>query len=190
MIDRNGWTRHLTKNLFLWLPLAYVAWLLISPAYNAFLTEAAQNVVRLSESPSVTRFEPHDKHYSVLTHDSGELSGKRLYSIRVTDIHFNLVLLAALFLAVPGVPIKRRWQSLGYALLFAVIFHLVDLVFWIKFAYSTQLGSWSASHYGSLAQNFWGLGKHLLDLPFKLGLPLLLWAYFFLSELLGKPNDQ
>jgi hypothetical protein len=42
----------------------------------------------------------------------------------------------------------------------------------------------SARHYGPVARNFWGLGKHLLDLPLKLGLPLLLWAAFYLRLVL------
>ena len=37
----------------------------------------------------------------------------------------------------------------------------------MKFVYATQLGAWSLAHYGAFARNFWGLGKHLLDLPFK-----------------------
>ncbi len=55
----------------------------------------------------------------------------------------------------------------------------------MKFTYATQLGAWSVAHYGSFAQNFWGLGKHLFDLPFKLTLPFLLWAVFYLRELPG-----
>ena len=57
-------------------------------------------------------------------------------------------------------------------------------MFWVKFVYATQLGSWSAANYGPWQQNFWGLGKHLLDLPFKFSLPLLLWAGFYLRQLL------
>jgi hypothetical protein len=190
VLHRQAWTLRLTRNLLLWLPVSYVVWLLLTPFYNTFLAEAAQNLVRLTESPSVTRLTPHDANYLVVTHDQGDLAGKRIYSVRTTDIHFNLVLLAALFLAVPGASAKRRWACLGYALLFAVFFHLIDLFFWVKFAYATQLGSWSAEHYGAFGQNFWGLGKHLLDLPFKLGLPLLLWGYFFLGELLGPVQDS
>jgi hypothetical protein len=57
-------------------------------------------------------------------------------------------------------------------------------VFWV-FAYATQLGEWSQEHYGSFAQTFWGLGKHLLDLPFKFGLPLILFAGYYYDWLLS-----
>ncbi len=186
-MSRSDWTPRFARRLLLWLPLAYLGWLVVTPVYNVFLIEAAQNLVRLTESPSVTRLDGNDAHYLIVTHETGELSGQRLYSVRVTDVHFNLVMLVALFLAVPGVSARRRWENLGYAALLFVIFHVVDLFFWIKFVYATQLGTWSASHYGAFGQNFWGMGKHLLDLPVKLGLPLLLWGYFFLGELLGRP---
>ena len=59
----------------------------------------------------------------------------------------------------------------------------MDLFFWVKFIYATQLGSWSLEQYGALTRNVWGMGKHVLDLPVKLGLPLLLWAVSFWEEL-------
>jgi len=82
------------------------------------------------------------------------------------------------------VPWRQRWANLGWALLVAVFFHLLLVLLWVKFTYATQLGAWSLAHYGPLARNFWGLGKHLLDLPVKLALPLVLWAAFYLRRLL------
>ena len=64
----------------------------------------------------------------------------------------------------------------------------------VKFIYATQLGAWSAENYGSWGQNFFGLGKHLLDLPFKFALPLLLWSALYLRQLLpgtdGRPSPE
>ena len=45
-----------------------------------------------------------------------------------------------------------------------------------------KLGAWSNEHYGPVAQNLWGFGKHLLDLPFKLALPFILWAGFYFQD--------
>ena len=113
--------------------------------------------------------------------------------MRVTDIHFPLVLLIALFLAPPDVPAAERFANLGYALLITLFFEVIDLFFWVKFAYATQLGQWSAAHYGPFARNFWGLGKHILDLPVKLALPFALWAALYLrhltGEIFGQPDD-
>ena len=66
----------------------------------------------------------------------------------------------------------------------------ISLLFWVKFIYTTQLGEWSAAHWSAWQINFWGLGKHLLDLPFKFSLPLLLWAGFYLREMLPKPKKR
>src|SRR5262249_54983166 len=60
---------------------------------------------------------------------------------------------------------------------------IVLVAFIVKAAYATRLGAWSAAHYGVFARNFWALGKHLLDLPLKLALPLLLWCAFYLPDL-------
>ncbi|HYG64749.1 MAG TPA: hypothetical protein VEL74_19370, partial [Thermoanaerobaculia bacterium] len=81
---------------------------------------------------------------------------------------------------------RRRLESLGWASLATVFFDLFLILFQVKAVYATQLGDWSANHYGPVARNLYGLGRHLLDLPFKLGLPLLLWAGFYLDELPGR----
>ena len=90
----------------------------------------------------------------------------------MTDLHFHLVLLGALFLAVPGVPWRKRLENLGWAVLVTVFFDLFLCFFVVKCAYATKLGAWSLAHYGPFARNAYGLVQHLLDLPFKLGLPL------------------
>ena len=112
------------------------------------------------------------------------MSGKQgfVYKFRVTDLHFTLILTVALFLAVPAVERRRRAENLGWALLLSVLFHLLVLFFVVKFVYSTQLGAWSNEHYGPVAQNLWGFGKHMLDLPFKLALPFILWVAFYFTD--------
>ena len=82
----------------------------------------------------------------------------------------------------PGIERRRRAENLGWALLASVVFHILVLFFFVKFVYSTQLGAWSNEHYGPVAQNLWGFGKHLLDLPFKLALPFILWAAFYFHD--------
>ena len=183
-----GWTQALTRRLLLWLPLSLLLWTLLTPAYNRFLIEATGNVVGLLERPNATRLERLDRHYMLVSRMDGTAGGQLPRKVRVTDVHFHLVLLAGLFLAVPGVPLRRRLANLGTASLVAVIFHIVDLFFWVRFLYATQLGAWSVANYGPIAQNFYGLGKHLLDLPVKLGLPLLLWGVYYFRELLPAPR--
>jgi hypothetical protein len=169
-----------------WAVPAALVWFLLAPYYNLYLATAGERLVRFGERPAVTRLPLSRGQDALVTRSDTRAGGRLPYSLHLSDVHFPVVLLVALFLAVPGVPWRRRLTNLAYALLFSVGFHLLDVVFWVKFVYATQLGDWSLRHYGPLARNFWGLGKHVLDLPVKLGLPLLLWSWFYLGELLGR----
>jgi hypothetical protein len=194
-----SYTRFL-RHVALWLVPSVLLWIAITPFYNRFLRESAETLVRLTERPAVTRLYAAPKsekrahqevHYLVITRDDYRAPAKGfLYSVRTTDLHFPLVYLWAIFMAVPGVALGTRLARTGWATLIQVFFHLVLLVFWVKFAYSTQLGPWSEAHYGAASQTFWGLGKHLLDLPFKFGLPLILWAGFYYETLTWGPEQR
>ncbi len=177
-----SWSGRFALGAALWLIPVAIVWVSLTPFYNVFLTTAAENLVRLTESPNATRLLEHDEHHFIVTRT--DVPDNRLGSVRVTDVHFPLLMLGAFFLAVPGIPWRQRLENLGWAVLISICFHIVSLLFWVKFIYATQLGEWSAANYSAWQMNFWGLGKHLLDLPFKFSLPLLLWAAFYLGELL------
>jgi len=184
--QRRGWALRLARNLAFTAPIAMVLWLLVSPFLSLFISKAAERLTRLGERSSVTRIELSQGEDALISRGDTRAGGRLPYSVRVTDIHFPLVLLIAIFLATPDVAAGERFANLGYALLIIMFFFIVDLFFWVKFAYATQLGAWSAAHYGPFARNFWGLGKHVLDLPVKLALPFALWAAFYLRQLTGE----
>jgi hypothetical protein len=177
-----SWPGRLVRNLLLWILPVVALWVLFTPFYNRFLALASERLTRAGEFPAVTRLAIQDTHQVVVTRS--DVSGKDgfIYRFRITDVHFNLILTIALFLAVPAVEGRRRAENLGWALLLSVLFHILVLFFYVKFVYSTQLGAWSNDHYGPVAQNLWGFGKHLLDLPFKLALPFMLWAGFYFAD--------
>lgn len=172
--------RRFLRNLALWLVPVVLAWVLLTPLYNFFLVTAGENLLHLIESPDETRL-GLDEHQAQVVHIG---LGRQVYGFRITDLHYPVVLAAVLFLAVPGVPLRQRLENLGIALLVLVFFHLLLIVAWVKFAYATQLGEWSTEHYGPVAREAWGMTKHLLDLPIKLALPLVLWAFYYLKLLL------
>ena len=180
----DSWSWRFVLGVTLWLIPVAAVWSLLTPVYNRFLTESAENLVRLTESPRVTRLLAHDDHHLVVTRTDYATARGWLGSVRTTDVHFPLVMLGAFFLAVPGVAWRRRLENLGWATLISIFFHIISLLFWVKFIYTTQLGAWSAVHFDTWQINFWSLGKHLLDLPFKFALPLLLWTAFYLRELM------
>ena len=183
-MDRHRWALRLVRNVLLWLIPAAVVWALLTPYYNRFLEAAGQNAAHLIESPNVTRLYPKDSDFALIARLDFPREHEVVGSMRVTDLHFPFILLVALFMGVPEVGWRERLANLGWALLISACFDVVLTLFWIEFMYTTQLGDWSLSHYGAFARNFWGLGKHVLDLPVKLGLPFLLWSWFYLGRLL------
>jgi hypothetical protein len=174
------------RSTLLWAIPATLLWLAITPTYNRFLARAAENAVQLTESPNHTTLRRHDPHTFLIYRDDLEAptSTGHVSSVRVTSYHFMLIFTAAIFLGVPDVPLRRRFEALGWAALVSAFFHIFALLFRIKFIYATQLGAWSAQNYDTFGQNFWGLGRHLLDLPFRFALPLILWSSFYLDRLL------
>jgi hypothetical protein len=175
---RAGWTRRFARNVLLWLVPAAVVWLVLTPWYNQALIRGAESLLHLFESPNQSRLYLKADHY--LTIVRGDYRGGQAVAgeFRVSDSHFNWIMLAALFLAVPDLPWRARLRNLGRAAAIMAVFHLALVLFHIEFFPATQLGEWSVRHYGPFARNLFGLGKHLLDLPFKFGLPLALWAAF------------
>lgn len=182
--SRSSWAGRLIRNVLLCIVPVWLVWMAITPFYNQFVTTAAENLLLLTESPNVSDLLIQNAHTTHIRRRDFPPSRSLVGTVRVTDLHFHLVLLGALFLATPGVPWRERLSNLAWALLIAVFFHLLLLFFWVKFVYATQLGSWSLAHYGPLARNFYGMGKHLLDLPVKLALPLVLWAAFYFGRML------
>lgn len=181
---RRAWTRSLIVRTLLWLVPVAAVWVLLTPSYNVFLRIAGENLARVVESPDVTRLDPRDDHYVLISRLDFPAARETVAQVRLTDLHFPVVLLCALLLAVPGVPGKERLSNLGFAVVLMACFHLVLVLFRVQFTYATQLGEWSLENYGAFARNFWGLGKHVLELPVKLALPFLLWAGFYLEKLL------
>jgi len=183
---RRSWGAQLVLNALLWVIPVALLWLVATPLYNRFLLGSAENLVRLTESPNVTNLLRKDDHFAYVQRRDFPPAKSLVHSFRVTDVHFHLLMLGVLFLAVPRVPWRRRLENLGWAVLITVFFDILLIFFYVKFAYATQLGAWSLEHYGAFGRNFWGLGKHLLDLPFKFSLPFLLWAGFYFNDLMAE----
>jgi hypothetical protein len=177
--------------VLLWLIPATVIWIGAKDFLNVFLRINAEHLLHLGESPNASRLYPaeQDRNYIVIERLDFPSARARVSTVRVTDVHFHLILLAGLFLAVPGLSWRARLKALGWGLLITLLFDILLLYFWVKFTYATQLGSWSVEHYGAFSRNLYGLGKHLLDLPFKLGLPLALFVVFHYRRLVPVPGE-
>lgn len=179
---QRNWALLLVRNALLWVVPVALLWLLMTPVYNRFLLGSAQNLVHLTEYPSVTDLMRKDTHFAYISRRDFPPAKSLVHSFRVTDVHFHLIMLGVLFLAVPGIPWRRRLENLGWAVLITIFFDIFLIFFYVKATY-VHLGPWSTAHYSAFAINFWGLAEHVMDLAFKFALPLLLWAGFYYREL-------
>jgi hypothetical protein len=178
-----GWTAQLIRHTLLWLVPVVLVWWWATPVYNRVLLSSAGRLLAVFERPAVTELVAKGDDDALIERRDFPPARAVVYQFRVTDVHFHLLLLGALFLAVPGLPWRERLRNLLFAALITAAYDVLVVIFIVEFVYSTQLAAWSLAHYGALARNFFGLGKHLLDLPFKLALPLLLWCAFYLPRL-------
>jgi hypothetical protein len=184
------WTRALIRNTLLLLIPVTVVWLLATPVYNRMLLSWSAGILHVFEHPRVTELPPRDPHHAYIQRLDFPPAKSLVFSFRVSDLHFPLILLGALFLAVPKVPWRERLANLGLAVFATALFDIALVILYVKFCYSNQLGAWSLAHYGVAARNLYGLAKHLFDLPFKLALPLLLWCGFYLPRMRSEMESE
>jgi hypothetical protein len=182
-MERIDFARRLARNTLLWiLPMALV-WLLLTPSYNRFLAAAGEILLHLGESPNASRLHVRDTHVLRIVRTDIGGGQNALHETRLSDFHFDWILLGVLFLATPAIAPRRRAETMAWSVAALLLFHLLLVVFYVESVYANDLGDWSLRHYGAWARNFWGLGEHLLDLPFKFALPFALWALFHLGSL-------
>jgi hypothetical protein len=179
---QRNWALLLVRNALLWVVPVVLLWTLMTPVYNRFLLGSAQNLVHLTEYPSVTDLMRKDNHFAYISRRDFPPAKSLVHSFRVTDVHFHLIMLGVLFLAVPGIPWRRRLENLGWAFLITIFFDIFLIFFYVKSTYAAQLGPWSTAHYGAFARNFWGQGAHVMDLAFKFALPFILWLAFYFQD--------
>ena len=168
--------------------LALAFWFLFASAYERVLAPAAEFLIRLGESPSVTRLEAPGKEFLVKRADFPP--GAPYPGLPSPDLHFNFVLLGALF-ALPPRPWRQKNVTrflLAALCLFAV--HIVFLVFQVESVYANNFREWSAAHYSAFERNFWGAGFHFYQIAGRFAAPFAIWWFFGRSEPLEPAAEQ
>lgn len=160
--------------------VALAFWFLFSGAYERVVAPAAEFLLRLGESPGVTRLEAPGREF--LLNRTDFPPGAPHPGLPSADLHFNFVLLGALFALAP-----RPWRGdrvarflLGALCLYLV--HVVFLVFEVESLYATRFGEWSLAHYGKAARNFWAAGFHFYQIAGRFAAPFAIWWF------LGRPD--
>ena len=162
------------------LPAALMAgvmlWLLLRPAADVAVAGFAQTLIRAFEHPRVTRLVVDDHRIQV--HRSDFRSGSGIPTISLAEINFNLIVLLALYLALPRPFSRRQLERLLMGLGVLYLTQTLNLVFHIKTLYATGLGEWSRQSYSDLARNVFGFGRYFTDLPGRFSFPFLIWLGF------------
>jgi hypothetical protein len=169
-------TRHAVLRGVVGFLLAIAFWFGFSRAYERGLAAGAQLVTNVFELPDVTRLRTEGSQILVDRRDFPPGSARP--SLPAPDIHFNFVLMAALFAMDPrplrGVHVGRF--LLATASLFAV--HVLALVFQVQSVYATSLGAWSDANYGDFSANVWAAGWHFYLIAGRFAAPFALWWLF------------
>jgi len=156
--------------------LAIAFWFGFSRAYEKTFAAGSGAMTRLFESPDVTRLEA--KGGEILLDRRDFPPGSARPGLSGPDIHFNFVLLAALFALDPrplrGAHIARFLAAA--AVLWLI--HVVALAFQVHSVYATSLGAWSLANYGRVARNFWAAGWHFYLIVGRFAAPFALWWFF------------
>ncbi len=144
-------------------------WLALSAPYERAVAFAAEALLRLGEHPAVTRITPRGGEFVIDRSDFPPAAPRP--GLPAADLHFNLVILAALLAALP--PARGSRVLLAFALLYVV--HVVALCCQVESLYATRLGAWSEANYGAFARNAWAAAFHVYQIAGRFAAPFAIW---------------
>ncbi|HEV8231129.1 MAG TPA: hypothetical protein VGQ75_02180 [Thermoanaerobaculia bacterium] len=156
--------------------LALAFWFGFSRPYERTLAAGAQTLTNLFESPDVTRLVPGEGEILLDRRDLPPGSARP--GLPAPDIHFNFVLLAALFAMDPRPLAGAHVTRFLAAAVSLWVIHVIALVLEIHSVYATSLGAWSQAHYGAVARNLWATGWHFYLIAGRFAAPFVLWWLF------------
>lgn len=148
-------------------------WFGFREVYERPLAAAAQSAVRALERPPVTSLSARSGEILLDRSDFPPDSPRP--GLPADDLHFNFVLLTALFALQPQFfegRVLLRWIA-ALCLLFLV--HVAALVFQVESVYAMNLGDWSAAHYGRFARDLWSVGFHFYLVAGRFAAPFAIW---------------
>ncbi|MEP6470463.1 MAG: hypothetical protein ABJC28_00505 [Acidobacteriota bacterium] len=156
--------------------LALAIWFGFSRTYEKAIAAGSETLCNAFESPDVTRLDA--KGGEILLDRRDFPPGSARPGLSGPDIHFNFVLLIALFALDPR-PLRGAHVSRFLAAAAALwVVHVLALTFQVHSVYATSLGAWSVANYGRVARNFWAAGWHFYLIAGRFAAPFALWWFF------------
>jgi len=186
------------RRLPLTLIVAMLMWVVLRPAFDVAVVTLAQMLSRAFEYPRVTRLVAVEHRAEV--HRADFRAGSKIPTLPLMEVHFNTIVLLALYLGLPRPFSRRQLERLimGWAILY--LSQALNLVFHVKTLYATGLGvidatgvgEWSRLNYSDLARNCYGFLQYFTDLPGRFSFPFLIWLGFnwdHVMSIVGAPRD-
>jgi len=170
------------KRLPLTLILAMLLWALIRPVTDHAVAGLAEILIRSFEYPKVTRLEVDQHHANVVRSDFR--SDSVIPSIPLTEIHFNFIVLLALYFALPRPWSRAHLEKLFMGVCILYLSQAINLLLHIKCLYAFSLGDWSIQNYSDFARNFYGFWRYFTDLPGRFSFPFVIWLGFNWDEVI------
>jgi hypothetical protein len=158
--------------------IGLAVWSGLSIPYTGLLASLSQTAIRLDEQPSVTTITPRGTLMMVDRSDFPPSPTSVRLGVESTDITFNVILLVTLFAASSRTFSDRNVFGFAGALGALVLVHVAAVVSFVEAHYAASLGSWSAEHYGFVAQHFWGSAPYFYSVVGAYGFAVALWWLF------------
>ena len=157
--------------------LGYAIWVGAYPAWETITLAPAETVIRIAESPEVTRLHSRgDGGVIVDRSDFPRRSGRP--TIDFEAITYNVMLLTALFAASPRALSGRNLGGFLLAALVMWVVHGFTLIANVQAIYALSLGAWSEARYGPIARNFWAGYQHFYKILGVFAFPIAAWWLF------------
>jgi len=148
-------------------------WFAFSAPYERAVAAGAGTLTRLFERPATTSISAQDGEFRIDRADFPPDSPRP--GLPAPDLHFNFVLLAALFALTPRPLEGANLARFGAAAAILFLVHVAALCAQIQSLYATSLGPWSEAHYGSVARNLWAGAFHFYQVAARFAAPFGLW---------------
>jgi hypothetical protein len=152
---------------------ALALWWAATPGYDGLLAGVAERVLRLLESPAATRLSAEGRRIVVDRSDFPSDSPRP--ALPADNLTFNVILFGTLAATTRGLFSDRGVKRLAISAGILATGHVASLVSAVKSLYATQLGEWSAAHYGTLSRNLWASAAHFDRFVGSFALAFLLW---------------
>jgi len=171
------------KKLPLTLIIAMLIWALIRPIADHAVTGLAEILIRSFEYPKVTRLEVDQHQARIIRSDFR--SDSKIPAVPLSEIHFNLIVLLALYFALHRPWSKEHLEKLFMGICVLYLTQSINLLLHVKVLYAIGLGDWSVQNYSNFSRDFYGFWQYFTDLPGRFSFPFVIWMGFNWDEVIG-----